>query len=499
MAWNWTFGQKIGAGFAATVALALVIGAVSIYALRQVVSAKDDVITIDAANITDAERLAVASARRVAAGRGYLLTRQDEHLEDLRARRDEFVAILHGLRQRRGDATARRLIDDIARAEADYQVAFERLIELRKGEAAIEAVVRQFDQEVGSRRNLLNEAIDTFIAEGRERLGREKDAATATAGSAISIVVVVAVVALVLAVILALVLTRSLGRQVGTAVSHVQSSSAELQAAANQQATGAREQATAMNEITTTIRELLATSRQIAESAQRVAQIAEETAGGARSGDGTVDRGHEAVAAIRRQMDLIVHHMLELGKKSQQIGAVLEIVAELAEQTNILAINATIEAAGAGESGRRFAVVAEEIRKLADRVGRSTKDIRGLIDEVRSAVNTTVMTTETGSKAVEAGARQFSEVASAFKQIAGLVGTTTEAAKEIELSTKQQATAVEQVNVAITNVAQASKENEASTGQTLQTASQLTGLARDLLRLVRPQAPRTNDVRAPAG
>jgi methyl-accepting chemotaxis protein len=180
--------------------------------------------------------------------------------------------------------------------------------------------------------------------------------------------------------------------------------------------------------------------------------------------------------------------MLELAKKSQQIGAVLDIVAELAEQTNILAINATIEAAGANEAGKRFAVVADEIRKLADRVAGSTKEIRGLIEDVRSSVNTTIMTTEGGSKSVDAGAKQFSEVAAAFGEIAGLVGTTTEAAREIELSTKQQSTAVEQVNVAITSAAQATQETEASSGQTLQTAVELTGLSRALLRIVQPQA-----------
>ncbi|HEX3775893.1 MAG TPA: methyl-accepting chemotaxis protein, partial [Polyangiaceae bacterium] len=257
--------------------------------------------------------------------------------------------------------------------------------------------------------------------------------------------------------------------------------------AANQQATGAKEQASAMSEISTTISELLATSRQIAESARRVSEIAEQTAGAARSGDLTVEKGHESISGIRRQVDTIVHHMLDLGKKSQQIGAVVDIVLELAEQTNILAINASIEAAGAGDAGRRFGVVADEIRKLADRVGGSTKEIRGLIDDVRSAVNTTVMTTETGSKAVEAGADQFGRVAAAFGQIGAQVATTTEAAKEIELSTKQQATAVEQVNVAITNVSQASKETEVSTGQTLRTAAELSHLSRELLRLVQPQ------------
>jgi methyl-accepting chemotaxis protein len=242
-----------------------------------------------------------------------------------------------------------------------------------------------------------------------------------------------------------------------------------------------------MSEISTTINELLATSRQIAESSQRVAHIAAQTAAAARSGDAKVTAAHESIATIRRQVDLIVNHMLELGKKSQQIGAVLEIVAELAEQTNILAINATIEAAGASETGKRFAVVADEIRKLADRVAGSTKEIRGLIDDVRSSVNTTIMTTEGGSKSVDAGARQFSEVAAAFAEIAQLVSTTTEAAREIELSTKQQATAVEQVNIAITSAAQATKETEASSGQTLQTAMELAHLSRSLQRIVQPQ------------
>jgi methyl-accepting chemotaxis protein len=197
-----------------------------------------------------------------------------------------------------------------------------------------------------------------------------------------------------------------------------------------------------------------------------------------------VTKAQDAIAGIRRQVDLVVGHMLELGKKSQQIGAVLDIVSELAEQTNILAINATIEAVGAGETGKRFAVVADEIRKLADRVTGSTKEVRTLIEDVRSAVNTTVMATETGSKAVDTGLRHFDDVAAAFKHIGSLVGTTTEAGREIELSTKQQTTAVEQVNVAIANVAQATRETEASSGQTLQTASQLVTMSKDLLRLV---------------
>jgi methyl-accepting chemotaxis protein len=185
-------------------------------------------------------------------------------------------------------------------------------------------------------------------------------------------------------------------------------------------------------------------------------------------------------------VDVVVDHVLDLGKKSQHIGGILEIINELAEQTNILAINATIEAAGAGEAGKRFAVVADEIRKLADRVGGSTREIRGLIEQVRAAVNAAIMATETGAKTVDAGTRQFADVAAVFREITDLLHNTTEAAREIELSTRQQSSAVEQTNLAMANVAQSAREAEVSASQVLQTVAQLTTLSRDLGRLIQP-------------
>lgn len=487
MTQQWSFGKKVAAGFAVTVALAVAIAAVSVYALRTVIASKDRVLTVNAQLLVDAQRLRVNREQEAAAFRGFLITRQERFLERMRDERREFSEVSERLKRNATTDEGRQMVETIERLESEHQLAVDRVVSLRRTAASIDAVSQTFDEQIGPKRDQLEAAIQSFISRQERVLEDASRASSDTAASAINLMVGIALAVVSFATLIAFVLTRTLGLQVGTAVGQVQSSSAELQSAANQQATGAREQATAMSEITTTISELLATSRQIAESAQRVAQIAEQTAEAARSGEGTVNKAHESIAGIRRQVDLVVGHMLELGKKSQQIGAVLDIVSELAEQTNILAINATIEAAGAGETGKRFAVVAEEIRKLADRVAGSTKEIRTLIDDVRSAVNTTVMATETGSKAVDAGSRQFADVASAFKQIATQVTTTTEAAREIELSTKQQTTAVEQVNAAIADVAQTTKETEASSGQTLQTASQLAILSKDLLRLVQPQ------------
>jgi CHASE3 domain sensor protein len=485
---RWTFGQKLGAGFAVVVALTMVIGAISIYALLTVRESKDRVIAVNAQNLVDARRLDAITARKSAALRGYLLTGDTRFADEARTSRREFERIEKNLANKVDSEELRQIVAEIGRTEDAHEEAADRVIAARAGEGGVEEATRLFDTDVIRTRDALDAQLVAFVANEERMLEDAREQANRSANSAITLVIVMSILIFVLATIVAVVLARTLSRQIGTAVSQVQSSSTELQAAANQQATGAREQSTAMNEISTTITELLATSRQIAESAQRVAQIASQTASAARSGSGTVDKATDWMGGIRRQVDQIVTHMLELGKKSQQIGAVVEIVSELAEQTNILAINATIEAAGAGESGKRFAIVADEIRKLSDRVTGSAKEIRGLIDDVRSAVNTTVMATESGSKAVDQGTRQFSEVASSFGAISGLVSTTTEAAREIELSTKQQSTAVEQVNVAIANVAQATRETETSSGQTLQTASELAGLSRELLKLTQPQA-----------
>jgi methyl-accepting chemotaxis protein len=485
---DWTYGQKLAAGYAVMVVFVIVISAVAAFALRTAVASKDRVIGVNVQILLDAERLNIASERRVSSMRGYLVSREQRSLDALRTARADFATIVSRVQSSLESGEERRLLSAVERASEDERQIVDQLIAMARARARPEEIERVFDEGLFPARDRHSEAIRGFIGLEEKLLADAKQAATDSASAAVTTLTAMAVAAVLFAVLVAVVLTRSLSRQIGTAVGQVQSSSSELQAAATQQASGAKEQASAMNEISTTISELVASSRQIADSAQRVAQIAEQTAAAARNGEGTVEKGQDSASGIRRQVDLVVNHMLELGKKSQEIGAVLEIVSELAEQTNILAINATIEATGAGETGRRFAVVADEIRKLADRVANSTKEIRALIDDVRGAVNTTVMATEGSAKAVDAGARQFADVAVAFKQIAALVGTTTDAAREIELSTKQQATAAEQVRVAVADVAQATHETEASTGQTLQTASQLAGLSRELLRLIRPQA-----------
>jgi CHASE3 domain sensor protein len=488
MGQSWTFGRKIALGFGLSVVILLVVGAVAYRSTDVLIETNASVahthlVLEDVAQILSLLKDAETSQR------GFVITGDDAFLEPYNDALGPIPRTVANLRSLTVDnLRQQRRIDAAEPLIAAKLGELKRTIEMRRtqGFDATEKVVQGGEGKKAM--DDLRKVLGAIDQEERDLLKVRVEGAEASASSAKTTISLGALLAFLLVSAAGYIITRSLNHQLGTAIASIRSSSAELQAAATQQASGSREQASATSEVSTTIRELLATSMQIAESAQRVARIAEETAGGARTGDQTVQRAQEAISSIKRQVDLIVGHMLDLGKKSQQAGGILEIINELAEQTNILAINASIEAAGAGESGKRFAVVADEIRKLADRVGGSTKEIRGLIEDIRAAVNTTVMATESGTKAVDSGARQFGEVTASFRQIAGLVGTTTEAAREIELSTKQQTTAVEQVHVAISNAAQATKENEASSNQTLQTATQLANLSRDLMKLIQQGA-----------
>jgi methyl-accepting chemotaxis protein len=481
---RWTFGKKIGAGFAFAGAVLVLLSVVGFRTTSKLVDDSRWVQHTYEVRATLTELLSALKDAETGA-RGFVISGEQTFLEPYRFAVGETERKITHLRRLIADNPKQQQRLEVLTALVAERLAEAKRVVDTRGTGGYDAASALVVEAEGKRlMDRLRASVAEMDGEEAQLLdARTKEAAVAS-NAAQAVLLWGSALGVLAVALMSFVIVRSLIRQIGTAVHQVQSSSTELQAAANQQASGAKEQSSAMTEMTTTISELLATSRQIAESAQRVVQVAEQTAKGARTGNAKVQRAHESIAAIRRQVDAIVGHMLELGSKSQLIGAVLDIVSELAEQTNILAINATIEAADAGDSGRRFGVVADEIRKLADRVAGSAKEIRALVEDVRSSVNTTVIATEAGSKSVDAGASQFADVALAFEEIGGLVSTTTEAAREIELSTKQQTTAVEQVNIAIASITQATRETEVSTEQTLSTATQLSSLSRALQRIV---------------
>ena len=479
-----TYGRKLAVGVGVTVACTLLTIITAVFGMLLVVNAKDAAIASATDDLTGAENLSKTMEARIADYRAFLLDASAENARLTDDNHTSFRRQLDDLRRSVNDPASREILDRLVALDQAHASAVASVMAIRRETADIVAISRANEAQVVVARKQLQDALAELTDRVRAKVAADRQASSERATQMMVLIIGLGVLTTISAVVVAWRLARDLRREVGAAVGHIQSSSAQLEAAAAQQVSGGRDQASAMSEITTTISELLITSRQIAEAAQRVSKIAEETEAAARAGDATIVQTRNSITAIRTQVDQIVHHMLALGEKSQQIGLVVDLVSELAEQTNILAINATIEASGAGEWGRRFAVVAEEIRKLADRTAGSAKEIRTLIEDVRGAVNTTVMATEIGAKAVDSGARQFDDATDSFRQIAQLVATTNDATREIELSTKQQTTAVEQVNVAASDTARVSRETEASAVQTKQTATHLSTLSGDLLELV---------------
>ena len=485
---TWTIGKQMAFGFTIPILILIMLGFVSYENTQRLMQTSNMV--VHTTEVLGNTNELLSDLQDVETGqRGYIITGRDEFLEPYNKGVVSSARSFSKLRALTSDnPRQQRRLELLQPIMKDLIAHAQSIIKLRK-EEGFESAAKVTESSAGKRlMDAIRKVVADMIAEENDLLSIRSGESERASTQASRILVVGTTLATIFASVIAFFIIRGVGRNIGNVVQSMRTAATELEAASAQHVRGAKEQAASTTEVSSTVRELVSTSRQIAENAQRVTQSANEMSQAARAGDQTVQGAQDAIDMVRRQVDQIVGHMLSLGKKSQDIGTILEIITELAEQTNILAINATIEAVGAGERGKRFGVVAAEIRKLADRVGSSTKDIRRLIEEIRTAANTTVMATEDGAKAVDTGARRFVEVTQSFQRIGDHVSATTQAAREIELSTKQQSSAMEQVSGAMIDVTQTARETEASSTQVQQTASDLAKLSGDLVRLVERRA-----------
>ncbi len=277
---------------------------------------------------------------------------------------------------------------------------------------------------------------------------------------------------------------RSLMQEILGAVNVLATSASEIMASTTQLASGAAQTAAAVTETTTTVEEVKQTSQVSSQKGRVVADSSQRTAEVAQSGRRAVEETVIGMERIREQMESIAESIVRLSEQSQAIGEIIAVVDDLASQSNLLAVNASIEAAKAGEQGKGFAVVAQEVKSLADQSRHATTQVRAILSEIQKATSGAVMATEQGNKAVAAGMTQSQAAGEAIRLLSDNIVQASHTAMQIAVTSQEQFVGMDQVAMAMENIKVASVQTLTSTKQAETAAQNLHDLGQKLKRLV---------------
>jgi methyl-accepting chemotaxis protein len=268
------------------------------------------------------------------------------------------------------------------------------------------------------------------------------------------------------------------------ASNNLASTASEILASVTQQGASTTQQASSISETTATVDEVRMTAEQANQRAQAVAEKSRQAADIAAHGLETVEAVTAGMADIRARVETIAEHTLALSEQTQQVGEIIATVEDLADQSNLLAVNAAIEASRAGEQGRGFAVVAQEVRTLAERSKAATVQVRTILTEIQRATNAAVLATEQGTKRAEEGSKLVEQAGQAIAQLDETVRESAGAAQQIVASTGQVGTGMDQIAAAMTNINQATTETAAGTKQLQKVAENVNELSHRLVDVV---------------
>lgn len=273
---------------------------------------------------------------------------------------------------------------------------------------------------------------------------------------------------------------HDLAAEVGSHAAAVHAAAREIAGAVESQAATSTEMSSSVAEITSTMEELSASSTQIAEHSRSVVDIANQTLDGSRKGSEAMQSVLGRMHDIHSDNQISLQEIVQLGAKSKQISKVMEIINAVADQTKLIAFNAALEASSAGEAGKRFSVVAGEIRRLADSVTDSTSEIEAKINEIQDSISRLVVTSEKGAHGIAAGTTASTLTAERLNEIVAAASQTSTAAQQISLSTQQQKTASNQVVVALREIVTASSHTAQSITRISQISREMSGLSAEL-------------------
>ncbi len=268
------------------------------------------------------------------------------------------------------------------------------------------------------------------------------------------------------------------------AAASISSAGQQLSASAEQMSKGSGEQANRSSQVAAASVEMSQTVVDIARNTNSIASSAANTARIAKEGEQIVNQATKEVEEIARTVEGSAESIRTLGERSHQIGEIVNVIDDIADQTNLLALNAAIEAARAGEQGRGFAVVADEVRKLAERTANSTSEIGGMINAIQKDVELAVTTMGAVAKKVDTGVDLSGKAGQSLRIIVASVDELLGMVQQIASATDEMSATSEEINRDIEEIAAVSRETSASSEQTAQASGELAKLSNDLEGIV---------------
>lgn len=265
---------------------------------------------------------------------------------------------------------------------------------------------------------------------------------------------------------------------------NVTASTTEISSSTEEMAAGSSEQSSQTSEVAVAIEEMTRTLEDSAKNIQTAAETAQKAGEEAQQGGTVVDETIEGMRRISMVVSQSAEQVKILGSSSDKIGEIIEVIDDIADQTNLLALNAAIEAARAGEQGRGFAVVADEVRKLAERTSKATKEIAMMIRQIQTDTNHAVVSMEKGTDEVGKGISLAEQAGTMLKNIVGNADTVSQMMQQIATTSREQTVTANQISKNVESISTVTQQSASGVQQIAKTADDLNTLAANLEQLI---------------
>ncbi len=416
--------------------------------------------------------------------RGFLITGLDSYLDPYEDARTELSVAIDQLRTLTQDNPRQQ--ERLSRIDPLVTAKLEELaetIDLRRTvsfEAAQEVVVADLGKQIMDDIRVL---IDEMLNEENTLLAQRTAAAEESVRTASLLLVLGLVVAVVVFVALSGWLSAKVKLVLGglhDSVSKLSVGSKQILAASTEQAAAVDEQAAAVSQSVATAEEISASAEQMGERATAVTEASAAASKVGSEGRALVEKSVEKMAEVNERSERVAENILDLATRAQAIGEIIATVNEIADRTNLLALNASIEASRAGEFGKGFGVVADEVRGLAEESKKATGQVRNILSEIQDATTAAVSSSGEAVDSVREALESVNNAGEAIVKLTATVANSEGAGSQIVASVGQQTTGVQQVTQGIRDISKGTTQVQESVQQTQTTAADLSELGERL-------------------